>query len=58
VAVKVVSGKDHECPVLYELVKQFVEVVGKGVIKGSSWIVVFWMAKPSPFARRNTVSIS
>jgi hypothetical protein len=33
VAVKVVSGKDHECPVLYELVKQFVGVVGKGVIK-------------------------
>lgn len=33
VAVKVVSGKDHECPVLYELVKQFVEVVGKGVMK-------------------------
>jgi hypothetical protein len=31
--VKVVSGKDHECPVLYELVKQFVGVVGKGVIK-------------------------
>jgi hypothetical protein len=33
VAVKVVSGKDHECPILYELVKQFVEVVGKGVMK-------------------------
>jgi hypothetical protein len=33
VAVKVISGKDHECPVLYELVKQFVEVVGKGVMK-------------------------
>jgi hypothetical protein len=33
VAVKMVSGKDHECPVLYELVKQFVEMVGKGVIK-------------------------
>lgn len=33
VAVKVVSGKDHECPVLYELVKQFVEELGKGVIK-------------------------
>jgi len=25
VSVKVVSGNDHECPVLYELVKQFVE---------------------------------
>ena len=32
-AVKVVSGKDHECPVLYKLVKQFVEAVGKGVMK-------------------------
>ena len=30
VAVKVVSAKEHECPVLYELVKQFVEAVGKG----------------------------
>jgi hypothetical protein len=29
----VVWGKNHECPVLYELVKQFVEVVGKGVMK-------------------------
>ena len=33
VAVKVISGKDHESPVLYELVKQFVEAVGPGVIK-------------------------
>ena len=33
VALKVVSGKDHECPVLYELVKKFVEVMGKGVMK-------------------------
>lgn len=33
VAVKVVLGKDHECPVLYELVKQFVETVGTGVMK-------------------------
>lgn len=33
VAVKVISGKDHECPVLYELVKHFVEVVGTGVMK-------------------------
>jgi hypothetical protein len=33
VAVKVVSGKDHECPVLYELVQQFVEAVGPGVMK-------------------------
>jgi len=33
VAVKVVSGKDHESPVLYELVKHFVQVMGKGVMK-------------------------
>ena len=33
VAVKVVSGKDHECPILYALVKRFVETVGKGVMK-------------------------
>jgi len=33
VAVKVISGKDHESPVLYELVKQFVQAVGPGVIK-------------------------
>jgi hypothetical protein len=33
VAVKVISGKDHESPVLYELVKQFVEAVGPGVMK-------------------------
>ena len=33
VAVKVVSGKDSECPVLYELVEEFVEAVGKGVMK-------------------------
>src|SRR4030066_67579 len=33
VAVKVISGNDHESPVLYELVKQFVEAVGPGVIK-------------------------
>jgi len=33
VAVKVVSGKEHECPLLYELVKQFVKTVGKGVMK-------------------------
>ena len=32
-SVKVVSGKDHECPVLYETIKEFVEVVGKGVMK-------------------------
>jgi hypothetical protein len=33
VAVKVMSGKDHESPVLYELVKQFVEAAGPGVMK-------------------------
>lgn len=33
VAVKLISGNDHECPVLYELVKQFVEAVGQGVMK-------------------------
>jgi hypothetical protein len=33
VAVKIVSGNDHECPLLYDLVKQFVENLGKGVIK-------------------------
>ena len=33
VAVKVISGKSHEGPVLYELVKQFVETVGPGVMK-------------------------
>jgi hypothetical protein len=33
VGVKIVSGKQHESPLLYEMVKQFVEAVGKGVIK-------------------------
>jgi len=33
VAVKVISGKPHESPVLYELVNQFVETVGPGVMK-------------------------
>ncbi len=32
-AVKVVSGKAHECPVLYEMVRQWVEAVGPGVMK-------------------------
>jgi hypothetical protein len=31
--MKVVPGNAHECPVLYELVEQFVQHVGKGVIK-------------------------
>ncbi len=33
VAVKVVPGNEHECPILYGLVKQFVEAVDKGVMK-------------------------
>ena len=33
VAVRVLSGKDNECPVLYELVREFVEAAGKGVMK-------------------------
>src|SRR5271169_5546216 len=32
-ALAVVPGNAHECPVLYELVEQFVKQVGKGVIK-------------------------
>ena len=33
VAVKVVSGNAHECPLLYALVKGFVGTVGNGVMK-------------------------
>jgi hypothetical protein len=33
VAVRVVPGNDHECPVLYALVEEFVRTVGKGVMK-------------------------
>ncbi len=33
VAVKVVAGNEHECPVLYALVEHFVQTVGKGVMK-------------------------
>ena len=33
VAVKVVAGKANECPILYELVEQFVSAVGTGVMK-------------------------
>jgi len=32
-ALAVVPGNDHECPVLYQLVEQFVQQVGQGVIK-------------------------
>ena len=33
VGVKILPGNAHECPVLYELVDQFVGAVGKGVMK-------------------------
>ncbi len=33
VSVKILPGNAHESPVLYEQVKQFVETVGKGVMK-------------------------
>ena len=33
VALAVVPGNDHECPVLYQLVEQWVQAVGKGVMK-------------------------
>ena len=33
VAVRVVPGNDHECPVLYALVEEFVQALGKGVMK-------------------------
>ena len=33
VAVRVVPGNAHECPVLYELVDQFVEDMGEGLIQ-------------------------
>jgi len=32
-AVRVVSGNEHECPILYELVREFAEGAGKGVMK-------------------------
>ncbi|HEY4712568.1 MAG TPA: transposase [Dehalococcoidia bacterium] len=32
-AVKVATGRDHECPLLYRMVEQFVEFHGKGIIK-------------------------
>ncbi|HAM49323.1 MAG TPA: hypothetical protein DCP92_00975 [Nitrospiraceae bacterium] len=32
-ALKVVAGKDHESPLLYRLVQQFIEFHGKGIIK-------------------------
>ncbi|MDD4985572.1 MAG: transposase [Dehalococcoidales bacterium] len=33
VAVRVVPGNKHECPLLYSLVEEFVQGVGKGVMK-------------------------
>lgn len=32
-AMKLTSGKDHECPILYRLVEQFVGFHGRGVMK-------------------------
>lgn len=32
-AVAVVAGKDHECPLLYRMVEQFVQFHGQGIIK-------------------------
>ena len=37
VAMHLGSGKAHECPILYELVEQFLKVVGPGVMK---WLIV------------------
>ena len=37
VAMHLGRGKSHECPILYELVEQFLEIVGKGVMK---WLIV------------------
>lgn len=54
VVVKVFAGNDHECPILYNLIKQFVEAVGKGVI---SWTEVFWKVKPYLCVRENTTPI-
>ena len=33
VGLKILPGNAHESPVLYELVRQFVETMGKGVMK-------------------------
>ena len=37
VAMHLGSGKAHECPILYELVEQFLNMVGPGVMK---WLIV------------------
>ncbi len=31
--LRIVSGKDHECPILYDLVEELVKTVGPGVMK-------------------------
>ncbi len=36
-AVALVPGNAHECPILYELVRQFVSAVGRGVMK---WLIL------------------
>jgi hypothetical protein len=36
-AVALVAGNAHECPILYELVRQFVNQVGPGVLK---WLIL------------------
>ncbi|MDD5704133.1 MAG: transposase [Dehalococcoidales bacterium] len=33
VAVKVVSGKEHEAPILYQMIEEFIQYHGKGIIK-------------------------
>jgi hypothetical protein len=33
VAVKVVAGKDHEAPILYRMIEEFIQYHGKGIIK-------------------------
>jgi len=37
VAMHLGRGKSHECPILYELVERFLEIVGEGVMK---WLIV------------------
>lgn len=37
VGMHLTSGKDHECPILYNLVEDFLQVVGRGIMK---WLIV------------------
>lgn len=60
VAMHLGSGRANECPILYELVEQFLEVVGEGVMK---WLVVDrgfldgeWIAHMKKRWRVDTVS--